>query len=98
MAICATGGRACRATTHRRGPDPLALNDAASRFAHADHTVDPHGPITFAYDPPDRLRAETTRLGTVIYAYDAAGRRTSMAMAGQAPATRPYDPNARLLA
>ncbi len=47
--------------------------DAAGRLLQADDTADPHRPITFTYDPLDRLLTETTTVGTVSYAYNAAG-------------------------
>jgi RHS repeat-associated protein len=70
--------------------------DAAGRLTQADDTADPHRPIARTYDPLDRLLTETTSLGTVSYAYDTAGRRTSMTVGGQAPVSYTYDHNSRL--
>src|SRR5262249_32890439 len=46
---------------------------------------------TFTYDSLDRLTAETTPAGRVSYAYDAAGRRTAMTVAGQPQVAYVYD-------
>jgi YD repeat-containing protein len=37
--------------------------DAGSRVTQVDDTADPHRPITFTYDPLDRLLTETTSRG-----------------------------------
>jgi YD repeat-containing protein len=55
------------------------------------------GAITGAYDLLDQLIQETTPQGAVSYAYDAAGRRTSMTVAGQPAVTYAYDNANRLL-
>ena len=39
----------------------------------------------------DHLLSETTSQGTVSYTYDHAGRRTSLAVAGQPTVTYTYD-------
>jgi RHS repeat-associated protein len=70
--------------------------DTGGRLTQAEDTADPHRPIAMTYDPLDRLLTETTTLGTVSYAYDALGRRTSMVVSGQAPVTYAYDANSRL--
>jgi RHS repeat-associated protein len=70
--------------------------DAAGRLVQADDTADPHRPIAMAYDPLDRLLAETTSIGTVSYQYDAVGRRTLMTVSGQSPVAYTYDGNSRL--
>src|SRR5713101_9187681 len=54
------------------------------------------GTITDAYDGLDRLTSGATPHGTVGYTYDAAGRRTSMAEAGQAAVSYSYDNANRL--
>ncbi|HXH81927.1 MAG TPA: RHS repeat domain-containing protein, partial [Candidatus Tectomicrobia bacterium] len=51
---------------------------------------------TRTYDGLDRLTQETTPNGTVSYTYDAAGRRTSMTVSGQATVTYGYDTADRL--
>ena len=68
----------------------------AALKAFGSRAADPHRPITFTYDPLDRLLTETTSLGTVTCTYDTAGRRTAMTVSGQAPVTYAYDANARL--
>jgi RHS repeat-associated protein len=70
--------------------------DAAGRLLQADDTADPHRPITLSYDPLDRLLSETTSLGTLSYAYDTIGRRTTMTVSGQSPVTYTYDAASRL--
>ena len=70
--------------------------DAAGRLLQADDTADPHRPIVMAYDPLDRLLAETSALGTISYQYDALGRRTQMTVSSQAPVTYTYDAASRL--
>ncbi len=40
--------------------------------------------IAGSYDNLDRLISETTPQGSISYSYDAAGRRTTMQVAGQA--------------
>jgi len=55
-----------------------------------------NGTITRTYDGLDRLTAETTPQGTVSYTYDAASRRATMTIAGQAAVTYSYDDANRL--
>ena len=55
------------------------------------------GTITRTYDLLDRLTEETTPQGSISYTDDAAGRRTSMAVAGQPAVTYGYDNANRLL-
>ena len=45
----------------------------------------------------DRMIRETTPLGSIAYAYDALGRRTSMTVAGESPVEYTYDENGRLV-
>ncbi len=66
------------------------------RLTQADDTADPHRPIMLAYDALDRLASESTSLGTVVYAYDALGRRTQMIVSGQPPVIYTYDAASRL--
>jgi YD repeat-containing protein len=40
--------------------------DAENRLTQIDDSGDPHRPITFTYDPLDRLVTETTSLGIVM--------------------------------
>jgi RHS repeat-associated protein len=54
------------------------------------------GTITDAYDNLDRLTTETTPQGSISYGYDNAGRRTSMAVAGQPQVSYTYDNGDRL--
>ena len=54
------------------------------------------GTVTRSYDGLDRLLSETTPQGTVSYTYDAAGRRTTMAVPGQAQVAYAYDNADRL--
>jgi len=49
------------------------------------------GTITRAYDGLNRLTSETTPQGSVSYTYDAAGRRTTMTVAGQSSVVYSYD-------
>ena len=49
------------------------------------------GTITRTFDGLDRLTQEVTPQGTMSYGYDAAGRRTSMTVAGQPSLTYGYD-------
>ena len=70
--------------------------DAASHLTEAYDSADPHRPITFTYDPLDRLAKETTPLGIVGYTYDDAGRRLTMTAPGQKAVAYTYDHNSRL--
>jgi RHS repeat-associated protein len=54
------------------------------------------GAITRTDDALDRLASETTPQGTVGYAYDAAGRRSSLTVSGQAAANYTFDNANRL--
>jgi YD repeat-containing protein len=54
------------------------------------------GIITRTYDGLDRLTSEITPQGSVSYTYDAAGRRTSLAVAGQPTINYTYDNANRL--
>lgn len=54
------------------------------------------GTITYGYDNLDRLTNETTPQGSVSYTYDAAGRRTSMTVAGHPTVNCAYDNADRL--
>ena len=53
--------------------------------------IDLAGTISRTYDGMDHLLSETTPQGTVSYPYDHAGRRTSLAVAGQPTVTYTYD-------
>jgi RHS repeat-associated protein len=55
------------------------------------------GTIERTYDLLDRLTEEVTPEGTVTYAYDDAGRRTSMTVAGQSAVNYSYDNADRLI-
>lgn len=52
--------------------------------------------ISRAYDGVDRLTSETTPQGSISYAYDLAGRRTSATVAGQTAITYSYDNDSHL--
>ncbi len=68
-------------------------------MAHPDYpqAVDSlAGTITRGYDNLDRLTSEGTPQGSVSYAYDTAGRRTSMTVAGQTAVSYTYDNANRL--
>jgi len=54
------------------------------------------GAITRVYDNLDRLTSETTLQGSISYSYDAAGRRTTMQVAGQPIVNYSYDNASRL--
>jgi RHS repeat-associated protein len=54
------------------------------------------GTITPTFDNLDRLTKEVSSQGTVNYAFDAAGRRTSMTVAGQTAVNYSYDNANRL--
>src|SRR5262249_52312951 len=54
------------------------------------------GTIARAYDGLDRLIQEITPQGTISYAYDAAGRRTTMTLLGQGSVRYSYDKAHRL--
>ena len=50
-------------THYQDGSVATFTYDAGSRLTSADDTADPHRPITFTYDPLDRLLTETTAWG-----------------------------------
>jgi len=58
--------------------------DAGDRLIQA--VASSSGTISRSYDGLDRLISEVTPQGSVSYSYDAAGRRTSMAVSGQSAA------------
>jgi RHS repeat-associated protein len=66
--------------------------------ANRPHTVTDSvsGSIGLDYDNFDRLKSETTALGTVGYGYDAADRRTLLQIPGQPDQTYLYDNADRL--
>ena len=82
--------------TYADGSIATFAYDAAGRLVLSDDTTDPHRPITLAYDPLDRLVAETTDMGTVAYEYDILGRRTQMTVNTLNPVTYTYDAASRL--
>src|SRR5205814_4679818 len=57
-----------------------------------------NGTIVRIFDGLDRLTKETTPQGTVDYTYDAAGRRATMTVTGQAMVGYTYDNADRLTA
>ncbi len=68
--------------------------DAAGRLVTATDSLT--GAITEEYDVLNRLLRETTPQGSIQYAYDASGRRTTMTVNGQAPVAYAYDAASRL--
>lgn len=82
--------------TYADGSIATFAYDAAGRLVLSDDTTDPHRPITLAYDPLDRLVAETTDMGTVAYEYDILGRRTQMTVNDLNPVTYTHDSASRL--
>jgi YD repeat-containing protein len=66
---------------------------AGTRIGMTQITDSQSGTITRTYDLLDRLIQETTPQGSISYTYDAAGRRTSMTVAGQPTVTYTYDAN-----
>jgi RHS repeat-associated protein len=68
--------------------------DAGNRLSSVVDSV--AGTITPTFDNLDRLTQEVSSQGTVSYAYDAAGRRTSMTVAGQTAVNYSYDNANRL--
>jgi len=68
--------------------------DAGDRLTSVVDSV--AGTITPTFDNLDRLTEEQTSQGTVDYTYDAAGRRTSMTVAGQTAVDYSYDNANRL--
>src|SRR4030095_16474273 len=61
--------------------------DAGNRVTQLVDSV--NGTITRTWDDLDRLTQEVTPTGTINYTYDAAGRRSSMTILRQTPATPP---------
>ncbi|MFQ5846383.1 MAG: RHS repeat-associated core domain-containing protein [Candidatus Methylomirabilales bacterium] len=68
--------------------------DTAGRLIRASDSQT--GSIVEEYDVLDRLIRETTPQGTISYAYDALGRRTTMTVDGQSPVSYTYDAASRL--
>lgn len=68
--------------------------DAAGRLAETNDTAS--GIISYGYDNLDRVTNETTEQGSIIYSYDATGRRTSMTVAGQRTINYTYDADSKL--
>jgi YD repeat-containing protein len=66
-----------------------ATYDAANRLLTAVGSA--AGTITLTWDDLDRLTGEASPQGTMAWAYDAASRRTSATLAGQAAVTYGYD-------
>lgn len=68
--------------------------DAGNRLSSVGDSV--AGTITPTFDGLDRLTQEQTPQGTLNFTYDAANRRTSMTVAGQAAVNYSYDNSNRL--
>jgi RHS repeat-associated protein len=74
--------------------------DGRDEFAHAGKrsaTDSGTGTVARSYDGLDGVTSETTPQGNVSYSYDAAGRRTSMTVGGQAPVNYAYDDDNRVV-
>lgn len=70
--------------------------DVGGRLTRIDDSSS--GVITRQYDGLDRLILEATTLGSVAYAYDAAGRKLTTTIAGRPPVGYTYDAAGRLTA
>jgi len=79
----------------RRSRQIISLASPMRRFVSASE-ISGSRSISLNYDGLDRLTSETSPQGSVGYAYDAAGRRTSMTVAGQAAVTYGFDNANRL--
>jgi len=69
--------------------------DAMDRLTQVVDSIT--GTVTRNYDGLDRLTSEITPQGTVTSGYDAAGRRSTMTVAGQPAVAYTYDNANRLL-
>lgn len=68
--------------------------DGGNRLASIVDSI--AGTITPAFDDFDRVVSETTPQGRIDYQYDAAGRETTMTVAGQPTVTYTYDAGDRI--
>ena len=92
-------------STFADGSTVSYVYDAVGRLSEVDDTIS--GNVTFEYatfgqcsgcggKSVDRMIRETTPLGSIAYAYDVLGRRTSMTVAGESPVEYTYNENGRL--
>ena len=85
-------------TTYNDGKVVSNTYDDEDRLVGLNDTAPGAGQHNFTYDLLDRLTQETNPRGTVSYAYDVLGRRTSLKINNQRNLSYNYDDNDRLTA
>jgi RHS repeat-associated protein len=85
-------------TTYADGKVVSNTYDDDDRLVSLNDTAPGAGQHNFTYDLLDRLTKESTPRGTVSYAYDVLGRRTSLKINNQRTLSYSYDDNDRLTA
>jgi RHS repeat-associated protein len=85
-------------TTYADGKVVSNTYDDEDRLISLNDTAPGAGQHNFTYDLLDRLTKESTPRGTVSYAYDVLGRRTSLKINNQRSLSYSYDDNDRLTA
>jgi RHS repeat-associated protein len=85
-------------TTYNDGKVVTNTYDDEDRLVGLNDTAPGAGQHNFAYDLLDRLTKESTPRGTVSYAYDVLGRRTSLKINNQRSLSYAYDDNDGLTA
>jgi YD repeat-containing protein len=85
-------------TTYADGKVVSNTYDDEDRLVSLNDTAPGAGQHNFSYDLLDRLTKESTPRGTVSYAYDVLGRRTSLKINSQRNLNYSYDDNDRLTA
>jgi RHS repeat-associated protein len=85
-------------TTYADGKVVSNTYDDEDRLVSLNDTAPGAGQHNFTYDLLDRLAKESTPRGTVSYAYDVLGRRTSLKINNQRSLNYSYDDNDRLAA
>jgi RHS repeat-associated protein len=85
-------------TTYNDGKSVSNTYDDEDRLVSLNDTAPGAGQHNFTYDILDRLTQETNPRGTVNYAYDVLGRRTSLKINNQRTMNYSYDNNNRLTA
>jgi RHS repeat-associated protein len=83
-------------TTYADGKVVSNTYDDEDRLVSLNDTALGAGQHNFAYDQLDRLTQEVNSRGTVSYAYDVLGRRTSLKINNQRNLSYSYDDNDRL--
>jgi RHS repeat-associated protein len=83
-------------TTYNDGKVVTNTYDDEDRLVSLNDTAPGAGQHNFTYDLLDRLTKESTPRGTVSYAYDVLGRRTSLKINNQRTLNYSYDDNDRL--